>query len=540
MGQTLSSPATFKKHESGEDERFVYDLTEMQGWRITMEDSHTIQLHLDEDKRQNSFFAVFDGHGGATVAKYAGLNVHKRLAQEPTYLEGNYAEALKKAFLGTDEDILKDPAFIRDPSGCTAVAALVTEDRKIIVANAGDSRSVISIKGEAKPLSYDHKPTNESEKTRIIAAGGYVEYGRVNGNLALARALGDFEYKKNPKISPEAQIITADPDIVEHDITEEDEFFIIACDGIWDCLTSQQCVDAVRLLVSQGKELSEVGEIIFEHCLAPDTSSGAGIGCDNMTIMIIAVLNGRTKEEWYSWITDRVKQNYGHQTPDALPQLYSQSRLMAFKARRQAEEAREKDRQERQNNGGMQVGSSALGGGITRILGSTGGISFHPGGSILSDGRALMFDNDDSDDDDSDEDIEMNGESRSFFSHTFGFKRETPDTTKSLKEQLDELDRDSASEGGKEEPNADSSRSDANGGSGSNHVDGVQDPPISRSPILPTKNIVETPPPPTPQPNGDSQEVHPTQFTSLPGGDEPSPIVTAEGLMDHSEDPIKG
>lgn len=53
----------------------------------------------------------------------------------------------------------------------------------------------------------------------------------IAGNLALARALGDFEYKKNPKISPETQIITCDPEIIEHDITEEDEFFIIACDG---------------------------------------------------------------------------------------------------------------------------------------------------------------------------------------------------------------------------------------------------------------------------------------------------------------------
>jgi protein phosphatase 2C family protein 2/3 len=524
MGQTLSSPATDKKHESGGDDRFLYGLAEMQGWRITMEDSHTTQLQLDDDKKtRNAFFAVYDGHGGATVAKYAGLNVYKRLAQEPAYAEKNYREALKRAFLGTDEDILKDPAFIRDPSGCTAVAALVTGDNKIFVANAGDSRSVISIKGEVKPLSYDHKPTNESEKTRIVNAGGYVEYGRVNGNLALARALGDFEYKKNPKISAEAQIITCDPEIIEHDITEEDEFFIVACDGIWDCLTSQQCVDVVRLLISQGKELSEVGEIICEHCLAPDTASGAGIGCDNMTILIVAILNGRTKEEWYSWITDRVKQNYGHTTPDALPQLYSQSRLMAFRARRQAEETREKERQERQSSGGMLVGSSGFGGGITRILGSSGGISFHPGGSIMSDTGTLMFDQEDSDDDDSDDDMDVEGSSRAFFSHTFGFKRETPDVTKSLKEQLDELDRDSGEE------------KDAEGGASIVEVDGLESGHVDG-----TSPDTEAPPPPKRLPNGDSKEANPPQLTSKPGPDEPRPAVKAEGLLDHSEDPLNG
>jgi len=104
--------------------------------------------------------------------------------------------------LGTDEDILANPAHTRDPSGCTAVAALLTHDNKIYVANAGDSRSVLGVKGEVKPLSFDHKPTNDSERERIRSAGGYVEFGRVNGNLALSRALGDFEFKK--KLFPDS------------------------------------------------------------------------------------------------------------------------------------------------------------------------------------------------------------------------------------------------------------------------------------------------------------------------------------------------
>ena len=56
-------------------------------------------------------------------------------------------------------------------------------------------------------------------------------YHSVAGNLALARALGDFDYKRNEALSPEAQIITCDPEIVEHEMTDEDEFLIIACDG---------------------------------------------------------------------------------------------------------------------------------------------------------------------------------------------------------------------------------------------------------------------------------------------------------------------
>ncbi|KAI0320171.1 phosphatase 2C-like domain-containing protein, partial [Amylostereum chailletii] len=142
------------------------------------------------------------------------------------------------------------------------------------------------------------------------------------GNLALARALGDFEYKKNYNIPPEAQIITANPDIIEHQITDDDEFLVLACDGIWDCLSSQQVVNVIRLQISEGKELPEICENICELCLAPDTTSGAGIGCDNMTVLIVALLNGKTKEQWYDMIKDRVKNKYGYTTPDILPQIY--------------------------------------------------------------------------------------------------------------------------------------------------------------------------------------------------------------------------
>jgi protein phosphatase 2C family protein 2/3 len=53
----------------------------------------------------------------------------------------------------------------------------------------------------------------------------------LTGNLALSRALGDFEFKKNRSLAPEKQVITADPDVTLHDISKEDEFLVLACDG---------------------------------------------------------------------------------------------------------------------------------------------------------------------------------------------------------------------------------------------------------------------------------------------------------------------
>jgi protein phosphatase PTC2/3 len=159
--------ATNKTTQSGGNDRLSYAIIQMQGWRITMEDSHAALLEVDEEKSGNAFFAVYDGHGGGSVAKFAGQHVHKRLVTEETYSAKEYSTALKKAFLGTDQDLLADPAHVRDPSGCTAVAALMTNDQ-IFVANAGDSRSVVSVKGAVKPLSFDHKPTNECVQNLMI------------------------------------------------------------------------------------------------------------------------------------------------------------------------------------------------------------------------------------------------------------------------------------------------------------------------------------------------------------------------------------
>lgn len=435
MGQTLSEPVTEKHSESGADDRYAYAISDMQGWRVSMEDAHTTLLKLDPSSG-NSFFAVFDGHGGSSVAKYAGQHVAERLASEPAYEEKDYATALKRAFLGTDEDLRADPAFFHDPSGCTAVAALITTDRKLYVANAGDSRSVLSIKGEVKPMSFDHKPTNKEETARIVAAGGFVEYGRVNGNLALSRAIGDFEFKNNHALSPEQQIVTADPEIHDHQLGDDEEFLILACDGIWDCLTSQQAVDMVRRQIAQKKPLQEICEVTIQKCCAPDADTGAGIGCDNMTMIIVAFLNGRTLDQWYDWVTDRVEQKVGYETPEELPQVFSESRILAAQQRAQY----------RSNSAFGPAGSINLRGpggfgALARVLG--GGISFNPSSRTTNDPNVLSFGHDDDDDDyEDDDDDEETGDTGEGL---FGVNRlkvgaEGKDKTNSLRNQLDELD----------------------------------------------------------------------------------------------------
>jgi len=81
-------------------------------------------------------------------------------------------------------------------AGCTATTVIITPT-EIYCANAGDSRTVISKNNQAFDMSVDHKPDDPEERKRIYNANGYVEESRVNGMLALSRAMGDFEYKGN-------------------------------------------------------------------------------------------------------------------------------------------------------------------------------------------------------------------------------------------------------------------------------------------------------------------------------------------------------
>lgn len=270
----------------------------------------------------------------------------------------------------------------------------------------------------------------------------------------------------------------------------------------------------MRYQVSQDKELTDIGKMICDHCLAPDTASGAGIGCDNMTILIVALLQGRTKEQWYAWIKDRVEKEYGRATPSTLPPLYSPARMMSFKTRMEAVANRNNARnsqEEESNPLGFLAGTGL--GGFARVLGSTGGLSFHPGSGIMSDSGTLMFNQDDSDEDDED-DEPVN--SSAFFNQTFSLGRsESPDPTTQLKARLDEFERGLDEEG-------DTTMADAT-------EEGKE---MQEEESAPLKHL----------PNGDAHYPVPPvqQLQPQPAGDTENPVVKAEGFLDASEDPLKG
>ena len=291
MGQSLSEPRTDKQTSTYENDLFLVATSSMQGWRIDMEDAHCIKLSLCEDKN-SAYFAVFDGHGGRNFATYCSQHLHEEIVADENFGERNFMCAIKGGFLTLDKKLQDDTRLnLCDEQGGTTAITVLLKDNKIYCGNAGDSRAVASVGGVVQELSKDHKTNVPQEESRIYRAGGWVEMNRVNGNLALTRAFGDFNFKKNPNLTQEEQIVTANPEIMQFDITPNHEFIVLACDGIWDVMSNKEVVDFVRQKISQQIKPAEICESILNHCLAPDCRLG-GVGCDNMTVIIVCFLHG--------------------------------------------------------------------------------------------------------------------------------------------------------------------------------------------------------------------------------------------------------
>mmetsp|Transcript_31572 Transcript_31572/g.40458 ORF Transcript_31572/g.40458 Transcript_31572/m.40458 type:complete len:711 (+) Transcript_31572:200-2332(+) len=272
-----------------------FGMADTQGNRNTMEDRIMVvgdyKFKRKEDKENTvsgddtsvksesaqqraAFFGVYDGHGGVETAEKLRQNLHKNIIESSDF-ETDVRAAIEEGCLKTDTQCLGDDfekmckhqelfekggsrnltVTNSNFSGSTAVLAIVikesnTDKCKLYVANVGDCRAVIaaSPEGNAEDLTTDHKPSRPDEQERIEEAGGYIHGGRLNGVLAVSRSFGDINHKVFPPPTHlwVTQQLISKPDITVVDLDSSYEFIILACDGLWDVLSSQQAVNYVR------------------------------------------------------------------------------------------------------------------------------------------------------------------------------------------------------------------------------------------------------------------------------------------------------
>jgi serine/threonine protein phosphatase PrpC len=199
---------------------------------------------------------------------------------------GGVKKGIHRGFLELDEKLRKIPevASGEDKSGTTAVGALITE-KYLIIANCGDSRGVICVEGQPAVATQDHKPSNEPERERIQNAGGSVMIQRVNGSLAVSRALGDFEYKNVDGKGPTEQLVSPEPEFyIKEREKDKDEFLVLACDGVWDVMSNEDICNFISARMKVTDNLETICNEVIDTCLYKGSR-------DNMSIIIVAFAN---------------------------------------------------------------------------------------------------------------------------------------------------------------------------------------------------------------------------------------------------------
>ncbi|XP_015421961.1 PREDICTED: protein phosphatase 1A isoform X2 [Myotis davidii] len=293
MGAFLDKPKMEKHNAQGQGNGLRYGLSSMQGWRVEMEDAHTAVIGLPSGLETWSFFAVYDGHAGSQVAKYCCEHLLDHITNNQDFKGSagapsveNVKNGIRTGFLEIDEHmrVMSEKKHGADRSGSTAVGVLISPHHTYFI-NCGDSRGLLCRNRKVYFFTQDHKPNNPLEKERIQNAGGSVMIQRVNGSLAVSRALGDFDYKCVHGKGPTEQLVSPEPEV--HDIErseEDDQFIILACDGIWDVMGNEELCDFVRSRLEVTDDLEKVCNEVVDTCLYKGSR-------DNMSVILICFPN---------------------------------------------------------------------------------------------------------------------------------------------------------------------------------------------------------------------------------------------------------
>lgn len=293
MGAFLDKPKTEKHNCCGEGHGLSYGLSSMQGWRVDMEDAHTAVLGLNAPSMTDwSFFAVYDGHAGSRVANYCSKHLLEHIINASFGVGGTQGfhggpdssaidpsagpptveavtAGIRKGFLKIDEHMrsFSDLRNGMDRSGSTAVGVLVSPEHFFFF-NCGDSRAVLYRNSHVCFSTLDHKPCNPRERERIQNAGGTVMIQRVNGSLAVSRALGDYHYKCVDGKGPTEQLVSPEPAVCEMlRAPAQDQFVILACDGIWDVMSNEELCEFVKSRLEVSHDLERVCNEVVDTCL---------------------------------------------------------------------------------------------------------------------------------------------------------------------------------------------------------------------------------------------------------------------------------
>lgn len=259
--------------------RYTTDAHSERGRRPKMEDRHIVIEDFNafvglDGMPPQAFFGVYDGHGGVDAAEHAESQLPAAIAASASFATDPQA-ALRAGIEATDASFLIKAEQEALTCGATACTVFIRENT-MYVGWLGDSQAMLCRAGAPVELMVPHKPERPDEKKRIEDAGGVVVmYGtwRVQGQLSVARAIGDIKLKK---------YVIGNPDTTETALDGTEDYLVIACDGLWDVMTHATVVEFVAAWRAKnpGQEKG-LAAALADHCLNELNST------DNITVVVV-------------------------------------------------------------------------------------------------------------------------------------------------------------------------------------------------------------------------------------------------------------
>lgn len=257
---------------------YSYNENKNYPFRKDMQDYHNI-IDSFNDVETQGYFALLDGHGGNDVVEYANEKMPLILLSNLNQLGSNKELLFIRSFNELDGEIKLLSSANESGTTFTLIFICVENEKKMLYcSNLGDTKAILirTFKNEEGKLDFknficltkEHKCTDKEEAERIRNEGGLVFNGRLFGQLALSRALGDFNLKPNGLITK--------PSFFKKEVSEGD--FIVACsDGVWDVVSEDNICDILFDEINGVGNIDTVGKKVIEQ--AKENGSNDNISC---------------------------------------------------------------------------------------------------------------------------------------------------------------------------------------------------------------------------------------------------------------------
>ena len=238
---------------------------------------------------------IFDGHGGDKISTYLQANFSKIYKKFLDETQKNIEKSLSLAFSKLDDNLRQQPNI--EDMGSTGTIIHIIRDKSdrlfVYNGNVGDSRASLISPRKIERLSKEHRASDKEEKKRILAEGGLIFHGRVNGELMLTRSFGDFSFKQNQnaktattykKTASTGEVgrfrkgVICEPFItkIEIDQNVDNQFLFLASDGIWDVISEEE----MQNLIKVNNDTHYLSSLIIEKALIRQA-------WDNLSIFVV-------------------------------------------------------------------------------------------------------------------------------------------------------------------------------------------------------------------------------------------------------------